>query len=427
MSSTHRRRTYPHRRKASIPTVPKLRRASPRNEVDIEKVKPVVCIVGVGYVGESLLREFGQVFNSIGFDISQDRIDELEKSYKCFPKVTLTTDIEKLDRATHYLISVPTLLRDDRSVNLDHLTSAVNMVLKFARPGSAIVIESSVCVGTTRQLFNAFKNTHHCGMSPERVDPGRIAPVAKEIPKLVSGLTPKALNVIQSLYAQVFNHVVPVSSPETAEMTKLFENCQRMINIAYVNEMADAARNHGVDAEEMIRAASSKPYGFTPFFPSLGVGGHCIPINPYYLLANNPNLPVLEKATAQMWKRPGMKARKLHNRASLALPDRSPRILVVGIGYKPGQSVLSCSPGLAFVKKLRKLGCKRLAYYDPLVQLDAREETMEKLQDPLWNSAYLEENFDAIAICQRQTGVDFGVLGKLQGNRASRVIVQEFL
>ncbi|KAL1612121.1 hypothetical protein SLS60_000344 [Paraconiothyrium brasiliense] len=259
-------------------------------------------------------------------------------------------------------------------------------------------------------------------MSPERVDPGRTEPAPNKIPKLVSGLTPKALTLITSLYAKVFDHIIPVSSPETAEMTKLFENCQRMINIAYVNEMADAARMHGIDPNEMIRAASSKPYGFTPYFPGLGVGGTCIPVNPFYLFANNKNLPVLEKATAQMRKRPSTKARRFHARVSTSLAGKSPRILIVGIGYKPGQSLLSGSPGLAFAERLRRLGCSRLAFYDPLVESEA-VEWLEKLEDVSWHSPYLEDNFDALAICIRQTGIDFGFMERL---RTSKVLVQEF-
>ncbi|KAF9734938.1 hypothetical protein PMIN02_007922 [Paraphaeosphaeria minitans] len=415
--------TQSRRSKSASLIVPKVRPIiSYENTIDIEVVEPCVCVIGVGFVGEALLREFGQVFTSIGFDISQKRIDELAKSFNSFPKVTLTTDKTKLSQATHYLISVPTPLKQDRSVNMLHLVSAISTTFKYARPGSVIVLESSVCVGTTRQFFSAYKDVYHCGMSPERVDPGRSQPTAKEITKLISGLTPKALALIQSIYAKVFDHVVPVSSPETAEMTKLFENCQRMINIAYVNEMADAARTHGVDPEEMMLAASSKPYGFTPYSPGLGVGGTCIPINPFYLFANNKYLPVLEEATAQMRERPSTKARKFHIRVTSSLSGRSPRILVVGIGYKPGQSLLSGSPGLAFAERLRRLGCSRLAFYDPLVQGEALE-WMEKLQDDFWHSRYLEENFDAVAVCMRQTNTDFRVMEKLH---ASKVVVQEF-
>ncbi|KAK7702492.1 hypothetical protein SLS57_011362 [Botryosphaeria dothidea] len=390
------------------------------NFVDIEKADPCVCVVGVGFVGESLLREFGHAFRSIGFDISDRRIEELRPLFKGQVNTTLTSDKSKLSEATHYLISVPTLLKEDRSIDLSHLLSAIGLVLSYARPGCVIVIESSVSVGTTRHIFTPHKNIFHCGMSPERVDPGRVSPTAKEIPKVISGLTPKSLSAIQAIYSEVFDTVVPVSKPEVAEMTKLFENCYRMVNIAYVNEMADAARSHGVDPEEMISAATSKPYGFTPFQPGLGVGGHCIPVNPFYLFANNRSLPVLEKATAKMWHRPGKIARGFHRRTSCAQKGAPPRILVVGMGFKPGQAVLSCSPGVAFAEKLRNLGCARLSFYDPLVSGESLT-WMEKLEDVCWSPRYIDENFDAVAICNRQFGVDFDVLARLQRAKVQEV------
>ncbi|KAB2574558.1 putative udp-glucose dehydrogenase udp-mannac protein [Lasiodiplodia theobromae] len=405
---------YTHRRRRSRESPPSLHRVVPNGDfVDVEKTKPCVCVVGVGFVGESLLREFSRVFCSIGFDISEKRIDELRPSFKGQENATLTTDKAVLSKATHYLISVPTLLKEDHSVDLSHLLSAVKMVLSYARPGCVIVIESSVSIGTTRHLFSRYKEIFQCGMSPERVDPGRVSPTAKEIPKIISGLTPRSLDAIQAVYSRVFDTVVPVSKPEVAEMTKLFENCYRMVNIAYVNEMADAARSHGVDPEEMIAAATSKPYGFTPFHPGLGVGGHCIPVNPFYLFANNKNLPVLEKATTKMWQRPGRIARGFHRRTSPAQMGTLPRILVVGMGFKPGQSVLSCSPGVAFAEKLRSLGCARLSFYDPLVS-NEQLDWMDKLEDEQWTPEYIDAHFDAVAICSRQTGVDIGVITKLQ-------------
>ncbi|KKY25838.1 putative udp-glucose dehydrogenase udp-mannac [Diplodia seriata] len=405
---------YTHCRRRSNRSPPALHRVTPSGDfVDVAKSEPFICVVGVGFVGESLLREFGRVFRSIGFDISQKRVDELRPSFKSQENTTLTTEKSMLSTATHYLISVPTLLKEDRTVDLSHLISAVKMVLSYARPGCVIVIESSVSVGTTRHLFARYKGVFHCGMSPERVDPGRVSPPAKAIPKIISGLTPKSLDAIQAVYSTVFDAVVPVSKPEVAEMTKLFENCYRMVNIAYVNEMADAARSHGVDPREMIAAASSKPYGFTSFHPGLGVGGHCIPINPFYLFANNRNLPVLEKATAKMWQRPGRIARGFYRRTSAVQKGVPPRILVVGMGFKPGQSVLSCSPGVAFAEKLCSLGCARLSFYDPLVS-KGHLDWMDKLEDGQWTPEYIDANFDAIAICSRQTGVDFGIVTKLQ-------------
>ncbi|GME46768.1 putative udp-glucose dehydrogenase udp-mannac [Neofusicoccum parvum] len=418
---------YTHRRRRSneqARSPRSLHHVTPRGAgIDVDAVPPRVCVVGVGFVGESLLREFGKVFPSIGFDISPKRIDELRPLFKGLPSTTLTSDESALSTATHFLISVPTLLKQDRTVDLSHLLSAVRVVLAHARPGCVIVIESSVSVGTTRHIFAPYKNVFHCGMSPERVDPGRVAPTAKEIPKIVSGLTPKALDAIKALYGRVFDTVVPVSKPEVAEMTKLFENCYRMVNIAYVNEMADAARSHGIDPEEMIAAAASKPYGFTPFHPGLGVGGHCIPVNPFYLFANNRNLPVLEKATTRMWQRPARIAKGFHRRAhsvGKGGAGAAPRILVVGMGFKPGQSVLSCSPGVAFAEELRNLGCARLSFYDPLVS-GAMLDWIEKLGEGSWSQQYIDDNFDAVAICTRQTGVDFNVVENLQKARVQEL------
>ncbi len=377
----------------------------------------IICVVGVGFVGESLLKEFGNVFKSIGYDKSEKRIQDLTSAFKSFGKVKLTSDETALAAATHYLISVPTLLRPDRSVNLDYVHAAVKTVLKYARPGCTIVIESSVCVGTTREILGPYKNILHCGMSPERVDPGRTFPTADKIPKLISGLTPMSLKAISQIYSKVFETVVPVSKPEVAEMTKLYENCYRMVNIAYVNEMSDACRSHGIDPFEMINAATTKPYGFQAFYPGLGVGGHCLHENAEYLFANNKNLPVLERATKLMWARPKKLARKFHRR-SISDPtnDRNgvlPRILVVGVGFKPGQSVLSNSPGLSFAQRLNDTGCARLAFYDPLVSQD-KVRWMEKLDDACWNPSYIDAEFDSIAICTKHPGVDFGVVERLQ-------------
>lgn len=374
-----------------------------------------VCIVGVGFVGESLLREFSHKHPTMGFDVSENRIKELRTKYAGQKDLVLTTNEADLKQANHYLISVPTLLKADHSVDFSHLKSALSTVFRYARPGNTIVIESSVSVGTTRQLFQSTQHLFHCGMSPERVDPGRTFPAANDIPKVISGLTPESLNVIKTLYSSVFNQVVPVSCPEVAEMTKLFENCYRMINIAYVNEISDACRTLGLNPNEVIDAASTKPYGFQTFRPGLGVGGHCIPVNPSYLMATCSNLPVLDQSTTLMRDRPRKLARELHGHVSstaLASTALQPRVLVVGVGFKPGQSVLSNSPGIDFATELHKLGCDRLAFYDPLVAQTAIP-WMEKLDDDAFNANELAADFDVVAICCRQHDVDFKELDNL--------------
>lgn len=378
----------------------------------------VICVIGVGYVGKELLEGFGAVFNSIGFDVSQPRLDLIAPDFLSFSNVTLTSDVTQLAKGTHYLISVPTTLHQDNTVNANHLLSAISMVSRYARPGATVVIESSVSVGMTRALLTPHADRLHCGMSPERVDPGRVSPTLVEIPKVISGLSPRALESISEIYSQVFNTVVPVSQPEVAEMTKLYENCYRMVNIAYVNEIADACAAHGIDAHEVIDAAATKPFGFQAFRPGLGVGGHCIPVNPYYLLVNN-ELPILEHAARRMWSRPAKFASDLHLQCLEALKSRGksrakgPRVLVVGVAFKPGQSVISCSPGLMFARAMEDLGCDSLMYLDPLVpQHDA--EFMGKLESSEFTQEKIEANFDLVAVCMKQTGVEFGTLEGLE-------------
>ena len=381
---------------------------------------PCVCVIGVGYVGESLLRQFGTACECIGFDISEERVSSLAPRLKGLKNVSVTSDPLKLASATHYFVCVPTPLREDNSVDLDCVYMAVGTILRYARPGSCIIIESSVPVGTTRKVLGPYKDYFHCGMSPERVDPGRTHPQPREIPKLVAGLTSVALKQIYATYSEVYQTVVPVSRPEVAEMAKLFENCYRLVNIAYVNEISDACRAHGIDPHEMIGAASTKPFGFQPFNPGLGVGGRCLPVNPWYLLSNNNRLPVLEKSAKRMHDRPHRMAQSFHKRCldskstkPEATPMQKPRILIIGVCFKEGYSDTSDSPGLAFAQTLKKLGCSRLAFFDPMVR-DNQVDWLEKLGNEHWNCRYLEDNFDGVAICNRSQQVNMSVVNMLQ-------------
>ncbi|KAI5928812.1 hypothetical protein F4810DRAFT_705744 [Camillea tinctor] len=271
--------------------------------------EPLVAVIGCGYVGTHLIGSFSNRYHVIGFDVSEKQLQKVEQEHgKRESHIQFTLDPRELTKATHFLISVPTLLQADQTVNTSYVESALTTVAKYARSGATIVIESSVAVGMTRQLVGplAKKCGFFAGMSPERVDPGRTEPPMRAIPKIVSGLddiVPGSLDAITRLYSRVFDSIIPVANPETAEMTKLYENCQRMICIAYANEMADACIEHGIDPYEVCRAAASKPFGYLPFSPGLGVGGHCIPVNPYYLLSNS-SFPLLQAATEKMWQRP---------------------------------------------------------------------------------------------------------------------------
>ncbi|KAG6093454.1 hypothetical protein E4U30_004310 [Claviceps sp. LM220 group G6] len=379
-----------------------------------------VAVIGVGYVGQHLVEVFSREYQVIGYDVSQARLDQVKRVFSSDARVQFTTSPKELRHATHFLIAVPTLLLPDKRIDSSYLRSALRTVAGNAVTGSTIVIESSVAVGMTRELLGplAVEQGFYAGMSPERVDPGRTSPAAHVIPKIVSGLddlVPRSLETIRQLYSRVFDNVVSVSTPEVAEMTKLYENCQRMVCIAYANEMADACISHGIDPFEVCRAASTKPFGYIPFVPGAGVGGHCIPVNPHYLLSNN-NFPILKAASARMSRRPSEIANrivsKLHDRIT---PDAQPSVLVVGIGFKPGQSHLANSPGLELAKCLVLTGKVNVVWADPLVPQSSVPQ-ITRLSDSEWSEASLDSRFGLIAVVLRQDGLDFSVLKRLQNS-----------
>ncbi|KAK6218705.1 hypothetical protein LQW54_002628 [Pestalotiopsis sp. IQ-011] len=432
--------------------------------------EPLVAVIGCGYVGEHLVAGFSKHYHVIGYDVSLDRVQSLKQTYgQKNDRLTFTTAPDDLSKATHFLVSVPTLLREDKTIDTSYINAALITIEYVGRPGSTVVVESSVAVGMTRQLLGplAQRKGFFAGMSPERVDPGRVVPSAHEIPKIVSGLddmVPGSLEAIVRLYSPVFDTIVPVNKPEVAEMMKLYENCQRMMCIAFANEMADACVPFGVDPYEVCRAAATKPFGYMPFVPSLGVGGHCIPVNPYYLLSNS-DFPLLRACTEKMWQRPaevGQRAMRLlfgpeeenktfseqaiqrtdsgidmsfdeemekrNNQvpagngssnesgapqtASGAIFTKTPRVLVVGMGFKAGQSVLSNSPGQKLAQYLADTGRVDTMFADPLVKQEAIP-LIPRLPDMAWAKGALE-TFDMIIVAVRQVGIDFSVLQTLE-------------
>ncbi|KAK7417096.1 hypothetical protein QQZ08_011755 [Neonectria magnoliae] len=401
----------------------KLGRLRLRSIVTAE-TKPLVAVIGVGFVGTGLVDSFSTKYDVLGFDVSEKRVKEAREEFSARPNVNFTTVEAELRKATHFLISVPTLLLPDKSIDLSYLRSALAKVEKYARRGCSVVIESSVAIGATRELLGPIARSRglFAGMSPERIDPGRAEPPIQEIPKVVSGLddvAPGSLEAITRLYGLVFDRVVAVSKPEVAEMTKLYENCQRMMCIAYVNEMADACVAHGIDPFEVCDASASKPFGYMPYNPSLGVGGHCIPVNPYYLLSNS-EFPLLEAAAEKMNKRPAKIAGELlkslcpkgsRRDSGVIIPKQ---VLVVGMGFKAGQSHLVNSPGLQLANELAKYNEVDVMFADPLVGQDAVPE-ISRLADEDWTKETLEQ-YDLIVVAYRQWGLDFDVLKELTGD-----------
>lgn len=393
-----------------------------------QTLKYVVAVIGVGYVGYQLVMAFGQVYPVVAYDVDQRRLDQLNKT-ATNSNIRYTSKPSDIAEATHFLISVPTRLHHDNTVDTQHLESAISLVAEYARTGSTVIIESSVAVGMTRKLIEDIMRSKglKAGMSPERVDPGRVIPAFETIPKIISGLddiTPGSLASIHELYQEVFEHLVHVSSPEVAEMTKLYENCQRMVCIAYANEMADACHAIGINALEVSAAAATKPFGYQPYSPGLGVGGHCIPVNPYYLLTNS-QFPLLQAAAEKMAERPARMGdrvmRKYLKQCKVTNGGDRARVLVVGVGFKRGQSVLSNSPALSLIRHLLSEWEAYVAFADPLVSADA-VPFVPRLDDKTrWNKKGLE-GFDIVIVAVDQVGLDLAVLDGLEG-----VLVENFV
>jgi nucleotide sugar dehydrogenase len=339
-----------------------------------------VCVIGVGYVGEHLVDTFKNGYKVIGVDLNSKRVEFLKTKFKKYKNITLQSNYSNLEDCDAFLVSVPTLVKNGE-IDMSYLYSVKDSIKDIVKPGALVVVESSVYVGATRDIFGEFRDKDvFVGFSPERVDPGRTEPKMEDIPKIISGVDEQSLIKIKKIYSKVIKNTVPVSTSECAEMCKLYENCFRMVNIAYVNEIADMCSQHNINCYEMIDASASKPFGFMPFYPGVGVGGHCIPVNPYYLFKNG-KLPVLQFSTEMMNARPKKKAFDI-----LTKYKDKDNILICGLGFKKGESLLINSPGFNLFKQLKDK--KNVIVYDPYVESlypydDIKFISEEKLKDSL--------------------------------------------
>ena len=265
-----------------------------------------IGIVGLGYVGLPLAVEFAEAgFSVVGLDVTADKVNQLNAGTSYIPdvptaqikrlvdsgKLCATTSYEDLRQADAISICVPTPLRNTKDPDMSYVIQAVDAIAAISHNGLLIVLESTTYPGTTEEIIvpRLVNNGFHVGedvfvaFSPERIDPGNSDFGVRNTPKVVGGVTPACNEVVQALYRTAVNTVVPVSSPTIAEMTKLLENTFRAVNIGLVNELALMCDRLGIDVWEVIDAAKTKPFGFMPFYPGPGLGGHCIPVDPHYL------------------------------------------------------------------------------------------------------------------------------------------------
>ena len=359
----------------------------------IDTNNAVIGIVGLGYVGLPLALRFAEVgIKVLGFDIDQSKVDAIHagKTYiKHIPDtavakgrdqgITATTDFSRAGEVDALILCVPTPLNQYREPDLSFIINTTESLLPYLRPGQLFALESTTYPGTTDEELKPRIESRGLRVgedvflvfSPEREDPGNKHFSTQTIPKVVGGYTPACLEVGVALYSKVIDQVVPVSSTRAAEMTKLLENIHRAINIGLVNEMKIVADAMDIDIHEVIRAAATKPFGFVAYYPGPGLGGHCIPIDPFYLTWKAREYGIhtrfIELAGEINSDMPKWVVGKLAD----ALNDREKsikgsRILVLGISYKKNIDDMRESPSVELMELLQAKGAL-IDYSDPWV------------------------------------------------------------
>ena len=354
----------------------------------------VIGVVGLGYVGLPLAMEFAQAgFRVVGYDVSTRVVDLLNAGGSHIQDVaaaqvaaqvaagrfSATADEPRLRECDAVSIAVPTPLSKTRDPDMAYVIAAADAIQRQARPGTVVVLESTTYPGTTRELLQP--RMEQAGLtvggdvflafSPERVDPGNERWHTKNTPKVLGGVTPACVEVATALYAACIDTVVPVSSPEAAELVKLLENTFRAVNIGLVNEIAIICDKLGVDVWEVIEAAATKPFGFMKFTPGPGIGGHCIPLDPHYLAWKmrtlNYKTRFIDLASEINSSMPDFVVEKVSRALN---DDRKPvngsRVLVLGVAYKRDIDDMRESPALDVIRLLEQRGAS-VVYHDPHV------------------------------------------------------------
>ncbi len=416
----------------------------------------VVAVVGLGYVGLPLAMELCEAgYRVVGYDVSE-RVCALlmrgESHIQDVPAAQVaahvasgtfvaTTEAARLTDADTVSIAVPTPLAKTRDPDMSYVVSASDTVAAHAHPGMLIVLESTTYPGTTRELLQPRLEAKgltvgadvFLAFSPERVDPGNPVYHTKNTPKVVGGVTAACTEVATAFYRSTIDTVVPVSSPEAAELVKLLENTFRSVNIGLVNEMAIVCDRLGVDIWEVIDAAATKPFGFMKFTPGPGIGGHCIPLDPHYLAwkmrALNYKTRFIDLASEVNSAMPDFVVEKVAwalNDAGKAV--KGAKVLVLGVAYKKDIDDIRESPALDVIRRLETRGAA-VTYHDPHIP-SFREDGHEMVGVPL-SDAVLDAA-DAVVVITDHAGVDYqrvadraalvvdarNVMGRLRPGRA---------
>jgi UDP-N-acetyl-D-glucosamine dehydrogenase len=407
----------------------------------IEARKARIGVIGLGYVGLPLaLLYTDQQFPVTGFDIDRRKIDTLNAGGSYIFRIgneqiqaarstgfSATSDYDRLSEMNAVIICVPTPLNEYREPDLSYITNTAHAIAPHLRAGQLIVLESTTYPGTTEEVLvpilemenraslkaargaEADSQVFYVAFSPEREDPGNTSVARRDIPKVVGGLDGQASELAAALYGSIFNRVVRVSSPAAAEMTKLLENIYRCVNIALVNELKLLSLRMGLDIWEVIEAAATKPFGYQPFYPGPGLGGHCIPVDPFYLswkakqwdfqtrfieLAGEINTAMPYHILASIVQ--------ALNRQRKAL--NGSRVLVLGVAYKKDIDDLRESPALTIIELLQNEGAQ-VRYHDPYFPEigRGRKYDLQMKRVPLENLA----EYDCVVIVTDHSDYDY--------------------
>src|SRR6266849_6629630 len=407
----------------------------------IERRQARVGIIGLGYVGLPLALLYAeQKFRVTGFDIDQRKVTTLAEGGSYIVRILpseirqarergfeATSDFARLAEMDAIIICVPTPLNEYHEPDLSYITNTAKAIAPHLHAGQLVILESTTYPGTTEEIMvPILEDGNKLGLkaaregvsngqeifvafSPEREDPGNTTVARRDIPKVVGGLDSQAAEVSASLYGAIFNRVVRVSSPAAAEMTKLLENIYRCVNIALVNELKLLSLRMGLDIWEIIEAAATKPFGFHPFYPGPGLGGHCIPIDPFYLswkakeydfrtkfieLAGEINISMPYHVVAY--------TAEALNRQRKAL--NGSKVLILGVAYKKDIDDLRESPALTIIELLQKEGAE-VSYNDPFFEYvgQGRKYKLQMSNTPLENL----DRFDAVVIVTDHSNYDY--------------------
>ncbi len=404
----------------------------------IENRRARVAVIGLGYVGLPLATEFaGRGFAAVGFEVDATKVAEINagrsyigdvaaaaiKQSVAAGKLHATTDFSELTECDAIIICVPTPLRKTKEPDVSFILAAAEQIKKHLRRGQLIILESTTYPGTTDEVLLPMleetglklNDDFLIAFSPERVDPGNPQFKTHNIPKVVGGVTDDSTEAAAALYSQIVNDVHPVSSARVAEAAKLLENTFRAVNIGMANEMARLCYALNIDTWEVIRAAATKPFGFMPFYPGPGIGGHCIPLDPHYLSwkarqhgFDSRFIGLAEEVNSRMPEHVVQLVSDGLNDDRKAM--NGARVLLLGVAYKKDIDDVRESPALSIIDRLRSKGCD-VRYHDPFVEHVSFDDAHTAGSgDPLNSVALTDDEIkaaDCVVIVTNHTAVDY--------------------